>query len=52
MEYKLSRQARTNIKDIARYTDRYFGAGQTHEYLNGLYYSFEILAENPKLGRE
>ncbi|SDG14249.1 type II toxin-antitoxin system RelE/ParE family toxin [Thalassobaculum litoreum] len=52
MEYKLSRQARTNIKDIARYTKRYFGDDQTQEYLGGLYYSFELLAENPKLGRE
>lgn len=52
MKYKLSRLARTNIKDIARYTDRHFGTAQTQEYLDGLYYSFELLADNLKLGRE
>jgi len=52
MRFKLSRLARANIKDIARYTDRHFGAAQTQEYLDGLYYSFELLEDNPKLGRE
>lgn len=52
MEYKISRQERTNIIDIGQYTDRHFDAEQTQEYLSGLYYSFELLAENPKLGRE
>jgi len=52
MDYKLSRHARANVKDIARYTERYFGGSQTQEYLGGLYHSFALLAENPKLGRE
>lgn len=52
MTYSLSRLARNNIKDIARYTDRHFGRDQTQEYLDGLFYSFELLADNPKLGRE
>lgn len=52
MGYRLTRQARANIKEIIRYTDRHFGPAQTEEYLNGLYYSFDLLADNPKLGRE
>ena len=52
MTYSLSKQARKNIKEIIRYTDMNFGPAQTHEYLDGLYYSFELLVENPKLGRE
>ena len=52
MDYKLSRLARANIKEIIRYTDQNFGPSQTREYLDGLYYSFDLLVDNPKLGRE
>ena len=51
MEYELSEPARSNIKDIARYTIRYFDEAQADEYLDGLFYSFDLLTDNPKMGR-
>ena len=51
MTYQLSRLAQSNIKAIYRYTVKYFGEGQAKEYLDGLNYSFELLTDNPKLGR-
>lgn len=51
MEYELSELARSNIKDIARYTIRYFDEAQADEYLDGLFYSFDLLTDNPKMGR-
>lgn len=48
--YRLTKQAERSIKEIIRYTDQYFGSPQTDEYLDGLYYSFDLLADNPKLG--
>ena len=52
MDYALTRQAKADIKEIIRYTDQNFGTAQTEEYLDGLYYSFDLLTDNPKLGRE
>lgn len=52
MIYKLSRKASKQIDAIIRHTDTHFGTQQTEEYLDGLYYSFELLSENPKMGRE
>lgn len=52
MIFALSNRARSDIKDIIRYTIVNFGNAQAEEYLDGLYYSFELLADNPKLGRE
>lgn len=52
MAYRLTRRARANIQEIIRYTDQHFGPAQTQEYLEGLYYSFDLLADNPKLGRD
>ncbi|WP_339854313.1 type II toxin-antitoxin system RelE/ParE family toxin [uncultured Nisaea sp.] len=49
--YRITGQARAEIKEIIRYTDRNFGSAQTQEYLDGLFYSFELLADNPELGR-
>ena len=51
MTYRLSRQAKSDIKAIYRYTVKYFGEGQAQEYLDGLYYSFDLLLDNPELGR-
>ncbi len=51
MEYELSGLARSNIKDIARYTVQYFDEAQADEYLDGLFYSFDLLTDNPKMGR-
>ena len=51
MIYELSRKARSQIEEIICYTDKYFGADQTTEYIRGLYHSFEILSDNPHIGR-
>ena len=51
MDYRLSRQASAQIDEIIRYTDTHFGPLQTAEYIDGLYYSFELLTDNPQLGR-
>lgn len=52
MSFELSQRARADIKNIAHYTLENFGLSQAEEYLDGLYRSFELLADNPKLGRE
>jgi toxin ParE1/3/4 len=52
MIYALSHQAKADIKAIIRYTDRHFGPAQTEEYIDGLFYSFELLTDNPRMGRE
>ena len=51
MIYELTRKALSQIEEIARYTDEYFGEEQTREYLAGLYYSFDLLSDNPRMGR-
>ena len=51
MTYRLTRQAKSDIKAIYRYTVEYFGEGQAQEYLDGLEYSFDLLTDNPNIGR-
>ncbi|QPJ61805.1 MAG: type II toxin-antitoxin system RelE/ParE family toxin [Candidatus Nitronauta litoralis] len=51
MNYRLTHQAESDIKAIYQYTVEYFGEGQAREYLEGLEYSFELLTDNPGLGR-
>ena len=51
MRYELSRQASAEIDNIIRYTDENFGPDQTAQYVGGLYNSFELLADNPRLGK-
>ena len=51
MIYELSRKAARQIEGIIRYTDQHFGLDQTEEYINGLYYSFDLLTDNPRMGR-
>lgn len=51
MRYEISRRASDEIDGIIRYTDEHFGEAQTAEYLGGLYGSFALLADNPKLGK-
>jgi plasmid stabilization system protein ParE len=50
--WRLTRQAKADIEAIIRYTDRHFGPAQTAEYVGGLYYSFEVVGDNPRMGRE
>lgn len=51
MTYRHTRQAQSDIKAIYHYTVEQFGEGQAREYLEGLDYSFDLLTDNPKLGR-
>lgn len=52
MKYELSLKAIDDIEEIIRYTDEHFGHAQTNEYISGLFYSFDLLTDNPRLGRE
>ena len=51
MRYELSRRARSDIKEIIRYTLEYFGRKQADDYVDGLYYSFKLVEDNPRLGQ-
>ncbi len=51
MTYRLTRQAKSDIKAIYHYTVEYFGDSQAREYLDGLEYSFDLLMDNPNMGR-
>ena len=51
MIYELSEQARADVKEIIQYTIEHFGTDQADEYTTALFYSFELLADNPKLGK-
>ncbi|MCA1241468.1 type II toxin-antitoxin system RelE/ParE family toxin [Stappia stellulata] len=46
MNYQLSEQARTDIKEIIRYTIAHFGEAHADEYADGLFYSFDLLIYN------
>ena len=51
MRFELSGQARADIKEIIRYTIANFGVAQADEYSDGLYYSFDLLTDNPRMGK-
>ena len=51
MRYELSERARQDIKDIIRYTLERFGPQQADEYADGLFYSFDLLTDNPRMGK-
>jgi len=44
-DYRLSPQARNQIRDIGRFTKRRFGAYQAKAYHAGLERTFELLAD-------
>lgn len=48
--FSVSRAARADLKNIAAYTQKVWGAGQRRTYLKGLDLSFHFLAENPLSG--
>jgi len=52
MRYELSERAAADIRSIIRYTIENFGRAQADEYTDGLYSSFELLTDNPKLGKD
>ena len=51
MIYELTRKATRQIEAIIRYTDEHFGEQQTVDYIDGLYLTFDILTDNPRMGR-
>jgi plasmid stabilization system protein ParE len=42
MTFEISKQARSDIKNITRYTLENFGLAKTDEYLDGLYKLFDF----------
>ena len=50
MLYELSERARSDVKAIILYTLENFGRQQADEYVDGLYKSFDLLTDNPKIG--
>jgi len=48
--YRLSSQARNQIRDIGRFSKRRFGVYQAKAYHAGLERIFELLADFPKMG--
>lgn len=50
-KFLLTNRAATDLSDIADFTIQTFGIEQARFYRDGLNHCFEILAENPQLGR-
>jgi len=50
-KFLLTNRAVTDLSDIADFTIQTFGIQQARFYRDGLNHCFEILAENPQLGR-
>lgn len=51
MNLRLTQLAKSDLKEIYRYTVENFGESQAREYLEGLDHSFDLLTDNPKMGR-
>ena len=51
-KFKLSVKARIEIKKIFRYSFQQFGEKQAVKYKTGLDECFQLLADNPNMGRE
>jgi toxin ParE1/3/4 len=49
--YRLARLAETDLKSIVRYTLKTWGRAQTIRYRQGLQECFQLLADNPSIGR-
>ena len=50
-KFQLTNRAVTDLSDIADLTIQTFGIEQARSYRDGLNHCFEILVENPQLGR-
>lgn len=51
-KFKLSVKARAEIKKIFRYSFQQFGENQALKYKTSLEKCFQLLADNPNMGRE
>jgi toxin ParE1/3/4 len=49
--YRLARLAESDLKSIVRYTMKTWGRAQTIRYRQGLQNCFQLLADNPSIGR-
>jgi toxin ParE1/3/4 len=49
--YSLARIAESDLKSIIRYTMKTWGKAQTVKYKQGLQARFQLLADNPSMGR-
>ncbi|GLS84545.1 type II toxin-antitoxin system RelE/ParE family toxin [Paraferrimonas haliotis] len=49
--FQLTLQAKSDLKDIARFTSRRWGREQRNVYLKQFDESFWLLAENPDIGK-
>lgn len=49
--YSVARLAESDLKSIVRYTMKSWGSAQTRQYNQGLRECFQLLADNPYLGR-
>lgn len=52
MKFQLSKWADRDLDKLTASSIRDFGVAQTQIHMGGLDYLFELLAENPKLGRK
>jgi toxin ParE1/3/4 len=50
--FTLTEKAKSDLKDIARFTQKRWGRDQRNKYLTLLDRSFHQLAENPSIGRD
>ncbi len=50
--FTLTEKAKSDLKDIARFTQKRWGRDQRNKYLKDLDACFFRLADNPSLGRE
>jgi len=50
--FTLTKKAKSDLKDIARFTQKRWGREQRNKYLKDLDACFFRLADNPSLGRE
>lgn len=50
--YRLSKKAAADLDGIHEYSVEHFGTAQARSYLNRLHERFEILAQQPMLGRQ
>lgn len=49
--YQINQEAARDLDSIYTYSILNFGLGTAREYFNGLIAAFEMLADNPKIGR-
>jgi len=51
MEIRLTKRATADIKHIYKYTTKEFGDLQAELYLGGLDYTFDLLTDQPRMGK-